>query len=802
MADASAIGGTALADALALAEQHWNGGRLADAKALCDGILRERPDQARAIHLLGLVAYQSGKLGEAIDWLGRAVALAPTVPLYHVNLGEMYRLAGRTEEAIAHLRRALELSPANPNVLNNLGIAHYDRQEFAEALACHDRALALAPVFALAHSNRGNTLHALRRFGEAEAAYRAALELEPALVQAWNNLGTTLRELGRPQEAVAPYERALALAPDNPGLLDNLALALKDLERPREAAVLLRRALAIEAHNPKLHLHLGAVLIDQGERDGAEAELMQALARDPRNREALNLLGRLAFERGALEEALAFYERELAFVPQAPETLANRGQVLRELQRFAPAVESFERALALAPHHAAALGGLADCALRTCDWTRTAAIARTLPAHVAEHGSFIEPFTMLAYSDDPALQLACARNYVRGKLAAQPRWDAALRQHGKIRLAYLSAGFHRHPVAHLTSELFELHDRTRFEVIGISLGPDDGSAERARLVKAFDQFHDVRALTDHDAAALVRDLKIDILVDRTGHSRDARLGILARRAAPIQVNYLGFAGTMGADFIDYIIADPVVLPAEEQRFFAESVVTLPDCYQVNDSTRAIAATPARHALGLPEHGFVLCCFNNNYKITPPIFDIWMRLLRSTQGSVLWLLKDNAAAEASLRAVASARGVDPARLVFAPRQPLADHLARHRAADLFLDTLPFNAHTTASDALWAGLPLITCTGATFAGRVGASLLTAIGLPELATHSLDDYEALARRLTAEPQRLAALRERLERNRRVHPLFDSQRYRRHIEAAYSTMWDIWQRGERPRSFGVAPQ
>ncbi len=793
------------ADALALAERLRAAGQLTEVEALCRQVLAAQPDEPEAFHLLGLIAYQSGRLGEAIDRITRAVALAPGVPLFRVNLGEMCRLAGRTDEAIAHARRALELKAANPGALNNLGIALYEKQEYQEALGCHERALALAPDFALAHSNRGNALHALRRYGEAEAAYRRALALAADLLQAWNNLGTTLRELGRPAEAAEAYRTALAQAPDDPALLDNLALALQDLERPAEAAVLLARALAVGDRDPKLHLHLGAVLIDQGKPEAATAALARALALDPASREAINLMGRVAFERGAFDEALAYYDRELELTPCSPEALANRGNVLRELNRFTQAAESFEQALTIAPHHAAALGGAADCALRTCDWARTGAIAGKLATHIAERGSYIEPFTLLACSDDPALQLACARNYVRGKfpVAPKPLWDGAVRRHSKIRLAYLSAGFHRHPVAHLTSELFELHDRARFEVLAISCGPDDGSEERARLERAFDQFHDVRALTDRAAAALIHDLEVDILIDRTGHQKDARLGILARRAAPIQVNYLGFAGTMGADFIDYIIADPVVLPFHQQPFISEKIVHLPDCYQVNDSGRPIATrTPARHELGLPEQGFVFCCFNNNYKITARVFDVWMRLLRATKGSVLWLLQDNDTAQSNLRREAAARGIDPARLVFAARQPLPDHLARHRAADLFLDTLPFNAHTTGSDALWAGLPLVTCAGATFAGRVGASLLTAIGLPELVTHSLDDYEALALRLAADRPRLAGLRERLAQNKLRFPLFDTSRYRRQIEAAYSTMWEIWQRGERPRSFSIDPR
>jgi protein O-GlcNAc transferase len=793
------------ADALALAESHRAAGRLIEAEAQCRQALAAEPDDPKAFHLLGLVAYQSGRLDEAIDWMSRAVARAPGVPLFRVNLGEVCRLAGRTDEAIAYVRGALALNPTQPGALNNLGIALYERQQFQDALDCYERALGLAPEFALAHSNRGNALHALQRHRDAEAAYRRALALAPDLAQAWNNLGTTLRALGRPSEAVEAYQQALVQMPDNPALLDNLALALKDLERPAEAAALLRRALTIADRDPKVHLHLGAVLIDMGEREAAAAALECALALDPKSREACNLMGRIAFERGEFARALAFYDRELELAPGSPDALANRGNALGQLKRFAEAIDSFDEALRIEPHHPAALGGSADCALRTCDWARTATIAGRLAAHVMAHASYIEPFTLLAYSDDPSLQLACARNYVRAKfpVTPDPLWRRPIHHHAKIRLAYLSAGFHRHPVAHLTSELFELHDRSRFEVLAISCGPDDGSAERARLRRAFDQFHDIGAATDRAAAELIRDLEVDILVDRTGHSKDARPGVLARRAAPIQVNYLGFAGTMGADFIDYIIADPVVLPFDQQPFVSERIVHLPDCYQVNDSTREIAArVPPRRELGLPEHGFVACCFNNNYKITAPVFDVWMRLLRGIEGSVLWLLQDNPEAERNLRREAAARGIDPARLVFAARQPLADHLARQRAADLFLDTLPFNAHTTASDALWAGLPLLTCAGATFAGRVGASLLTAVGLDELVTRSLDDYEALARRLAADRPLLAGLRERLAQNRLRFPLFNTDRYRRHIEAAYATMWELWQRGERPRSFSVDPQ
>jgi predicted O-linked N-acetylglucosamine transferase (SPINDLY family) len=326
---------------------------------------------------------------------------------------------------------------------------------------------------------------------------------------------------------------------------------------------------------------------------------------------------------------------------------------------------------------------------------------------------------------------------------------------------------------------------------------------RARLLKAFDQFHDVRAKSDHQVAALLRDLNVAIAVDLKGFSRDARPGILAHRPAPIQVNYLGYPGTMAADFIDYFIADPIALPRDRQRHFSEKIVHLPESYLVNDSTRAIPLRPARRShAGLPDEGFVFCCFNNNYKIMPPVFDIWMRLLDAVEGSVLWLLRDNEAAERNLRKEAQARGIDPARLIFADRIRMADHLDRQCLADLFLDTLPCNAHTTASDALWAGLPLITCQGEAFAARVASSLLHAIGLPELVTQNLEEYERLALRLARDPALLGQYRTRLEANRRTHPLFDTERYRRHLETAYTTMWEICQRGEPPRGFTVERQ
>lgn len=370
----------------------------------------------------------------------------------------------------------------------------------------------------------------------------------------------------------------------------------------------------------------------------------------------------------------------------------------------------------------------------------------------------------------------------------------------KLRVGYLSTDFHRHATAYLIAELFELHDRARVEVCAYSYGPDDGSAIRRRLVGACDRFVEIAGASFEDAARCIYRDEIDILIDLKGYTRATRTEILALKPAPIQVSYLGYPGTMGADFIDYIITDRFISPPDQEPFFSEKFVYLPDCYQVNDRQRKIAEqTPTRTESGLPEDGVVFCCFNNTYKITPAVFDIWMRVLKGIPGSVLWLLEANGGSVVNLRREAKKRGVHPERLVFTPRMSMEKHLARFRIADLFLDTFPYNAHTTASDALWAGLPVLTCAGETFASRVAGSLLTAIGLPELITTSLADYEALALRLARSPARLAGLRKRLQKNRLTAPLFDSPRFTRHIESAYQMMWEVYLKGEAPHRMDV---
>jgi predicted O-linked N-acetylglucosamine transferase (SPINDLY family) len=441
--------------------------------------------------------------------------------------------------------------------------------------------------------------------------------------------------------------------------------------------------------------------------------------------------------------------------------------------------------------------------MQCCDWASLQSDLAAVERDVGAGKHAATPFAFQAMSQSPQNLYVCSSTYAADRYSPQsPLWMGERYNNPKIRLGYLCGEFRTHATSMLMAGLFESHDRDRFELFAFDNGYDDGTPMRRRVEKAFDVFIDISRMSDLGAAKLIRDRRIDILINLNGYCGLSRTGVFAHRPSPVQVNYLGFPGTMGAEYMDYIVADGSVIREDEHRYYSEKVVTLPGCYQVNDSKRAVAeATPNRAEAWLPQSGFVFCCFNNNHKLMPDIFDVWMRLLGKVEGSILWLIQDNAAVAGYLRREAKRRGIAPERLVFAPRVRVGEHLARHRLADLFLDTLPYNAHTTASDALWAGLPVLTCMGSAFPGRVAASLLYATDLPELVTRTLEEYEALALRLATNPSMLSELKSKVVRNRATSRLFDTDTFRRHIESAYVTMWERVQRGEPPAAFAVEP-
>jgi predicted O-linked N-acetylglucosamine transferase (SPINDLY family) len=742
-------------------------GRLPEAEHLYQMVLQADDRHFDALCRFAVLRLQQLRFADAEVLLRRAVKLDKRSAEAHQLLGSALTGLGRLDEATRSYAKAIALRPKFAEAHNNLGYALQVSGRFEEAIAHYRKAIAIRRDYHEALNNLGNAHHLLQQSEDSIAYYKQALAVKPDYAEAHFNLGNAFRAVADFDEAIECFRRAIAIRPDYHQAYNSLGNTFIKMARLEEAVAQYRMALALQSDYIDAHINLG---------------------------DALALLDRK-------EEAIAEFDAALVLKPGDANSLTKRGQVLRLLDRDNEALACFEAALKSDSHYDRAFSGLAGCALATCDWRRTAALWQDVPAHVARGGHF-DPFVFLGFSSDASLQLACARQHINREVPyrASALWTGEVWQNEKIKVAYVASGFHKHPTAYLTAELLEIHDRSRFEILGVSLGPDDGSEIRARLIRAFDQFHDVRSNSDQEVAQLLHELRVDIVVDRSGYTTGARPGIFAAKPAPIQVNYIGFPGTLGAKFYDYILTDATVLPFDRRPFYTEKIVHLPNSYLVNDAKRPIATrTPTRSEAGLPEHGFVFCCFNNAYKITPPVFDVWMRLLQQVEGSVLWLFCDRGAAEPNLRREAAARGIDPARLIFARRVDLADHLARHRLADLFLDTLIYNAHTTAADALWMAVPVVTCLGESFAGRVAASLLKAIGMPDLVTASLDDYEALALRIAREPALLKELRERLQRNRTSHPLFDTDRYRRNLEAAYFRMWQAWQEGRTAESFAV---
>ena len=746
-------------------------GRPADAAECLARKLALAGEDAATLEALADLSLAAGRLRDAQRHYERLLALQPRHAGAAVGWGIALRELGQPNEALQSFERALAIDPTHLRAANNIGITLGEQQRHAEALAQFDRLLAREPAYAPAHNARALSLWKLDRLDEAEHAYGRAIEISPNYVDAYSNRGALLASRGRETEALHDYQRAIAL-------------------QPRQA----------EAHNG-----LGALRASQHRIDEAIEHYRQAIACRPEFAQAHSNLGVALVELGQVQEALASYNRAIDLQHGSGSTaladaLANRGGLWARLRHYTEAAADARTALAVDADHPYTLGNALYFELMQCDWQQRAQSVALLEQRTAAGDAAATPFVTLAVCGGPALQLASARRYAAA--VYPPREEAPLpaRAQGRIRLAWLSADFHDHATAHLITGLLEQIDKTRFELTGLSFGPVTGDRYQQRLQRVFDRFIDVQRSSDADVAQRLRELGTDIAVDLKGFTNGGRPGIFSHRAAPVQVSYLGYPGTTGMPQVDYMIADHITVPAEHEMHYSERIVRLPHCYQCNDAGRAIAARRfSRAELNLPPTGFVFCCFNNSYKITPEVFDVWMRLLRQVDGSVLWLLQDNSGAVDNLRREASARDVTPERLVFAARLPVDEHLARHDCADLFLDTWPVNAHTTASDALWAGLPLVTLLGSAFAGRVAASLLHAIGRSDCVAVDTAGYEALALALARDPARLAALRSAVHRAREDSALFDTPGFTRDIERAFLHMHARQLAGLPPESFDL---
>lgn len=808
--------------------------RYKEALGCYDKALALRPDFAQAFYDRGVVLQLTGQTKEAIASYEKAIVLKPDHAGAHHNRGNALADLGRHLEALESYDRVFAIRQRSHETYNNRGNSLRALDRFAEALDSYDQALKIKPDYFEAHGNRavalqkldrpddalgsydhaialrsdhpelhyrrGDVLRELKRWGEAATSYDNAIALKSDVTEYHLNKGLALQMGGWPENALAAYTKAVELKPDLAVAHNNMGNLYAMGGRHDKALVSFEKAIALNPQYAEAYANLGITLRELHRRVDALINIDAAIALKPDFAKAYYVRGNLYRDMKRPKLSLASFDKALELDPNYAEAHNDRAMMLLDLKQQTDALAGFDKALEHFPELPNALGFRLGLKLAMCDWDQLDADCRKMADEVARGQPVCSPFGLMSMWDDPALQRKCAEIY---GLSSRPMFAGPAPRSegrdGRIRVAYISADLRAHAVSFLIAGTIEQHDREKFEIYGISLVADDGSPMRARLEKAFEHFVDVTAKSDEEVAEFLHENEIDIAVDLTAYTRDSRFHIFTFRPAPIQVNYLGYPGTTGSDCMDYIIADKIVIPEDEQIHYSEKVVYLPDTYQSNDSKRAVGETPTRAAVGLPENAFVFCSFNANNKIKPEIFDIWMRLLHQVEGSVLWLMQSSPTAAQNLRREAEKRGIAPERVIFATSALNHDHLARHKLADLFLDTLPYGAHTTASDALWTGLPVLTCKGTTFPGRVAVSLLSAIGLPELVTHSLAEYEARALELARNPEMLAAIKAKLLRNRDTHPLFDTVKFTRHLEQAYARMVELHKAGRPPEAFAV---
>jgi protein O-GlcNAc transferase len=790
-----------LAETLDRARCAFQQGRHADAQAICQEILERQPDHVETLYLSAEVAARSGELDRAMQLYRKVLDLKPDHAPAHYKRGNLLKDRKQMEAALASYDEAIALDPDYAHAFCNRGFVLECLNRWDEALESYDYAISLTPGDALVYFNRAAVLRKAARQEEALASYTQAITVKPDYFEAYCNRGLLLAEMTRWDEALASQAKSIEI---NPGFAPAHCARGTIFQRRKEwdaALASYDQAIEIDPSHAAAHCNRGALLTELKQWSAARSSLERAIALRPDFAEAFGSLALLWAAVGDFDAALTNFDKAIALEPDYADAYLNRGNMLVNMKQFLPAIESYDRGIVLRPDSRFVLGMRRYAKMNVCDWDGLPADVHRLASGIEAGEMMSPPLPVLALFDSVSLHYQAARIWVREEYPPSARLPAISRglPLEKARIGYFSGDFHEHPVAVLMAGVFEAHDRSKYEVTAFSYGPDPQDDMRKRLKTAFDRFIDVRGKSDRDIALLARDMGIDIAVDLAGHSGGSRTGIFALRAAPLQVNYLGYPGTMGADYMDYLIADTTIIPLAAQPAYTEKILYLPS-FQANDSKRRIADRVfTRAELGLPPTGCVFCCFNANYKVSPATFAGWMRILMRVPAAVLYLYAENGAVVQNLTKHAQSHGVGANRLIFADKRPLPEYLARYRVADLFLDTLPYNAGATASDALWAGLPVLTCLGEAFAGRMAASLLTAIGLPELITRTQQQYEELAVALATDPQRLAGIKHKLKANRLTTPLFDTRRFAECLEIGYSKILERFDAGLPPEHVHV---
>ena len=794
--------------------------KLQEAKVIYEQILAIEPSDFNALQFLGLLYAQTNQFLKAVNFLSKALQINPDNvdcctnygnvlqelkrfdeaigcydkalrikkdALTYYNRGSALKELKRFDESLASYEQAININP-DADIYNNLGYVLQVLNRLEEALVSYDKAISIKLDHAEAYFNRSSVLQELKRFDESLTGYEQAISFKPDYAAAYNNLGNVLKELKRFDESLSSYEQAISIKPDYAEAYFNRGVVLQELNRLEGAIVSYDQAISIRPDYADAYFNRGNALKELKFLKEALVSYDQAISVKSDYVEAYNNRGVVLQELKRFDESLSSYEQAISIKSDYADAYFNSGVVLQEFKRYDEVTAFFNKVLNIKPNYKLLIGQLQHMKMVMCDWENFENQRNLILQKIDAKEPVIAPFPILAIVDDPKLHRKVAESYVAENHPYKPTLEPVIEKilNKKIRLGYYSADFRSHAVTILIAELIEIHNTEKFELIAFSFGTDIKDEMQNRLSKAFDQFIDVRNKSDQEVAILSRHLGVDIAIDLGGYTKDCRPGIFSYRAAPIQLSYIGYLGTSGSQYMDYLIADKTIVPVDSQNYYSEKIVYLPS-YQVNDRKRKISSRQfSRKDFDLPMNSFIFCCFNNNYKILPATFDGWMKILTTVDNSILFLYAENKWVRSNLINEALKRGISSERLVFGEHLEPDEYLARYKICDLFLDTFPYNAGTTASDALWAGLPVLTMMGESFASRMAASLLTAIDLPELITSSQEQYEALAIELATNPAKLKALKTKLESNRLTAPLFDTPRFTKHLEEAYTKIYE----------------
>jgi len=792
------------------AEAHNNlGNVLRDSGALEEAVISYEkaliinPVYLESHYSLGTSLQELGQWDRMLEHLQQAVSIKPNLAEAHNRIGTGLEELGKVNEAVESYQKAIEINPDFSEAFNNLGNAFKYLGQLDESVKSYQKALEINPDYPALHSNLGNVYKEIGQLDDALNSYLKGLTYNPEYIDLLNNLGVVFNELGQLDKAVNSYKRAILLEPDYAEAHNNLGVTYNKLGQLEQAIKSYERALAINPDFPDPYNNLTIIYRKQGlinevieSFKKAIDSMAKVLAINPDDADTHNNMGIALYELERLDDAAESYQKAIAIKPNFSDAHCNLGAVFQKLKRCEDAIKSFEKAFVIKPDIDYILGNILGAKIHCCNWDDLTSLLDDAKKKIVNNEKVIDSFVLMGLVDDPALlrkvtELKISSDHpqsnVLPKIELYPK-------HKTIRIGYFSADFRDHPVGFLTAELYEVHDRNHFEIHAFSFGPDTNDDMNLRIKAGVDHYHDVDLMSHEEIVLLARSLEIDIAVDLGGFTAESRPDVFAMSAAPIQLSYIGFLGTMGADYYDYLIADSVMIPKKNQKYYSEKIVYLPS-FQVNDST---AISPeinlTRKEVGLPEEGFVFCCFNNTYKFTPAVFDSWARILKSVEGSLLSIYVDNKSAELNLTKEITLRGINPLRLIFGERLKRSDYMARYRTADLFLDTHPYNAGTTASDALRMGLPIVTLKGISFNSREAASILSALNLHELITNSPEEYESLAIELASNPDKLKIIKDKLASNLSTAPLYNTPLFTKNLESAFTEMYENHHKGLEP--------